>query len=163
MTLYHYVECGLDNVHVEGLKRESSPYGGDQLIIPQIKALHLAIAAVLVNKPSKLTGPEIRFLRVMAQAPQQAFGEALDREGLAVSRWERGRNTPDACTEAILRQVVAEGLQIELRAGPAALIDWCRTPGEITITLYRTESGYSEQAPPRHGPRHGHRHHAAAA
>lgn len=76
---YHYVNSGLPNVYLSGVKyrvcRECKMQEAD---IPALKQLLEAIARAIVEKRSRLIGPEIRFLRKRLQRKQTEFAELLD-------------------------------------------------------------------------------------
>ena len=63
MNLYHYVQCGLNNVWLRsGFELQDTPYG-KAVSIQNVEGLHEAIAKVLTEKPEQLSGDELRFLR----------------------------------------------------------------------------------------------------
>ena len=62
--MYHYRESGLRNVWLaNGYAEQETPYGPG-LAIDDLAGLHHAIARGLVAKGGKLTGAELRFLRL---------------------------------------------------------------------------------------------------
>ena len=75
---YHYVNSGLSNVYLAGVKyrvcRECNKQEAD---IPALKQLLESIARALVEKRSKLNGPEIKFLRKRLQKKQTDFASFL--------------------------------------------------------------------------------------
>lgn len=61
---YHFTECGLPGVWLSGIRYFECPSCGAQSAeIPAVSQLLALIARALVEKESKLTGAEIRFLR----------------------------------------------------------------------------------------------------
>lgn len=85
--LFHYTECGLDNVYL------SNGYSIDKdgaLFIEDILGLHRAIGFSLVHCGRKLKGKEIRFIRHYMDVSQKTLGEMLGVEYLTVLRWEKG-------------------------------------------------------------------------
>jgi DNA-binding transcriptional regulator YiaG len=87
---YHYTACGLDNIYLgNGFKLEKNSYGRG-VSIEMLDDLHEAIARNLVQKPEKLTGKEIRFLRKQLNATQADLAQWLSSDVQAVGRYERG-------------------------------------------------------------------------
>jgi DNA-binding transcriptional regulator YiaG len=75
---YHYVNSGLQNVYLSGVKyRVCENCQKQEADIPALKQLLESIARALVEKHSKLIGPEIRFLRKRLQKKQTQFAELL--------------------------------------------------------------------------------------
>lgn len=117
MTAYHYTECGLDNVYIEGLNPCTDDEGDEIIAIPAVAQLHTAIAHGLVEKPFKLTGKELRFLRSEMGLTQVALGEILHVTGLTISRWEREECELDSNAETVVRILANELLKLNLDAG----------------------------------------------
>ena len=65
--------------------------GGAAPLIPRIAQLHRMMAKILVEKPSALTGPEIRFLRKHAGFSAQEFANALGVDASHLSRVETSK------------------------------------------------------------------------
>jgi DNA-binding transcriptional regulator YiaG len=75
---YHYVNSGLPNVYLSGVKyRVCEECKKQEADIPALKQLLESIARALVEKHSKLIGPEIRFLRKRLQKKQMEFAGLL--------------------------------------------------------------------------------------
>ena len=67
---YHYTECGLKNVYIEGLPVINDD-GEEKIKIPNIQELHWLIAKVILESKS-MNGDEIRFLRTeMGYTPEE--------------------------------------------------------------------------------------------
>ena len=92
IELYHYVECGLNDVWLmNGFERHDSPRG-QSISIKGIDALHQAIGEHLGRNKRDLTGAEIRFLRQEMLMSQAVLADLLDVKELTVHRWETGKN-----------------------------------------------------------------------
>lgn len=103
--MYHYQECGLDNVWlVNGYTVKETAYG-KAVSIEQTDALHKLLAGELVKKPGRLTGKELRFLRVHLGLSQAALGQAQGVSEQNVSLWERHGKVPRA-NDQLLRLMV---------------------------------------------------------
>ena len=99
---YHYTECGLPNVWIQGANLIDDD-GDETVRIPNPRGLHRLIARKLVESEGGLTGAELRFLRSEMGMTRVQLGGLLHREGLTVSRWESGRTRIDGATEALVR------------------------------------------------------------
>lgn len=92
--MYHYTECGLDNVwlvngfHVEVID------GEEYVSFEDADELHRVIGRSLVEKPN-LTGAEVRFLRKELGMPQRVLAQFLGTSEQTLSLWERGAAVPD--------------------------------------------------------------------
>jgi DNA-binding transcriptional regulator YiaG len=76
---YHYVGSGLPNVFLSGVKYFVCKLCGKQAAeIPALKELLAAIARTVVDKPSALTGYEIRFLRKRLSKRSIEFAPLID-------------------------------------------------------------------------------------
>ena len=93
---YHYRECGLDNVWLlNGYEIHDTPYGRT-VSFQNPDELDAMIAKALTVKSSRLTGKELRFLRLMLGMTQKALGEMLGKQDQSVARWEKGGELNDA-------------------------------------------------------------------
>lgn len=91
---YHYKESGLDNVYLEnGFTVHETPYG-EGISIQNTEGLHRLIGEWLVSLPKRLTGAELRFLRLEMELTQRGLAEILGADEQAVRRWEKYRTKP---------------------------------------------------------------------
>lgn len=89
--LFHYTQCGLDDVYLEGgVQVEETPYG-EAFSVEHANELHEAIAKSIINDARPLRGQEARFLRVMLHLSQEAMARALGVDRATIIRWERAR------------------------------------------------------------------------
>jgi DNA-binding transcriptional regulator YiaG len=96
---YHYVNSGLSNVYLSGVKyRVCSVCNLQEADIPSLKLLLEAIARAIVEKQSRLIGPEVRFLRKRLQKKQTEFATLLDLTSQRLSTIE---NSPRAEMEEL--------------------------------------------------------------
>jgi len=99
---YHYTECGLPNVWIQGAISIDDD-GEETIRIPNPRGLHRLITRRLVESEGRLSGAELRFLRSEMGLTRTQLGVLLHRERLTVSRWESGRTRIDGATEALVR------------------------------------------------------------
>ncbi len=134
MTVYHYTECGLDNVLIEGISPVSDDNGEAVITIPKIGRLHKAIAAMVVNKLNALTGKEIRFLRTEMGMTQAELALVLRCQSLTISRWERSETMFDETADALLRLLAQEKLDLGTELGVEEVAAWT-TPTAVSAPL----------------------------
>jgi len=144
--MYHYVECGLDNVRLRnGFVVKETPYG-EAVAIHDVEGLHLAIGVMLAEKASKLTGAEFRFLRKELGLSQDSLARILGNTDQAIAKWEKGGKIP-LSSERFLR-----GLYLEAKTGEAGLMEGIKRLNEIdhdlyTLSLQEDEGGWKEAEP----------------
>ncbi len=92
--MLHYTMCGLDNVWLKnGYVVRDTPYG-KAVAVRHAEQLHQMLAMKLVKKPGKLTGKELRFLRVQLGLTQEGLAKLLGVTEQSVSLWERRGKVP---------------------------------------------------------------------
>src|SRR5579872_5437797 len=74
---FHFVDSGLPNVYLVGIRYFVYEDGRTSAEIPAISQLMRLIARDLVEKPQALTGCEIRFLRKRLGKKQMDFAKEL--------------------------------------------------------------------------------------
>lgn len=125
MNAYHYTECGLDNVVVEGVDFVVDDAGEQVVTIPHVNGLHKAIATGIVVKKGSMTGRELRFLRSEMGLTQAELAQYVHREPLAISRWERGEVAEiDPNAEAMIRLLARESLELHVEASVRSIAGW---------------------------------------
>ena len=99
---YHYTECGLPNVWIQGVHVVDDD-GEETIRIPNVRGLHRLIAHAIVVSEGRLTGVEMRFLRSEMGMTQTELARLVHRKRLTVSRWEREESTVDGAADALTR------------------------------------------------------------
>jgi len=107
-NIHHYLDCGLENVFLEGgFKVVDSPYG-QGVTINDLDGLHNCIANCLIKKPLPLNGKEFRFLRTELDLSQTTMGDLCGRKERRLRDWEKNNeNVPDPAN-TIVRIVYKE-------------------------------------------------------
>jgi DNA-binding transcriptional regulator YiaG len=91
--MYHYTECGLQNVHLEnGYRIHKTPHGTG-VAIQDVAGLHALIGRSIARRP-RLSGAELRFLRKEMELSQGALANLLGTSEQNVSLWERRGKIP---------------------------------------------------------------------
>jgi putative transcriptional regulator len=106
---HHFVESGLDNVHLVNVPIVACAACGEEIIsIPQPTQLMKCIAEEgVLLKPAPLSGPEIRFLRKNLMLKVVEFARLLGVDRVTVSRWENGHEKPARPTDRFIRLLYA--------------------------------------------------------
>lgn len=108
MQSYHYTECGLSNIYVQGIT-----VGSDGTIgIPYIIQLHLSIAKAIIQKPTRLNGEEVRFLRTELGMTQTNLSDCLGVTIKTVQRWEKNQTTIGKLADVFIRLKADESLNL---------------------------------------------------
>jgi DNA-binding transcriptional regulator YiaG len=91
--LYHYTQCGLDNIYLRnGVTQVKTPRGTG-IHIQDPEGLHRAIGKMLVIERKYLDGKEFRFLRHELGLTQQSLAILLGVDVQSVARWEKNRTS----------------------------------------------------------------------
>jgi hypothetical protein len=86
---YHYVNSGLDNVYLVGVRyRICQGCGKQSADVPALKGLLAEIASGIIAKPSLLTGPEVKFLRKQLSLRAIDFAAMMAIKPQSMSRLE---------------------------------------------------------------------------
>ncbi len=88
--MYHYRESGLPNIYlVNGYRTLETEYG-QAVSIEDVEGLHASICQTLVEeKPSPLTGAEVRFIRKYLDLTQETLADFIGVQAQSVRNWER--------------------------------------------------------------------------
>lgn len=108
--MYHYVECGLDNVFLtSGYDVEDTPGYGETLSIEDIEGLHRAIGDSIVRQSRTMNGAEFRFLRLELDMSQRALADSLSTNEQSIAKWEKAadKSVSNRSAERLLRIVYA--------------------------------------------------------
>lgn len=104
-----YDDCGLRNVWLKnGFRYEEIEGHGKCLEIDDINGLHHSIAHHLVNYRKRLSGAEIRFLRMEMGMAQKRLADCLGVDEQTISLWERSKRRPTVAAERMLRLLYLE-------------------------------------------------------
>lgn len=104
-----YDDCGLCNIWLaNGYRYEKIAGHGRCLEIDRIDGLHRSIGHHLVHYRKRLSGAEIRFLRVEMGMSQKRLADCLGVDEQTVSLWERSKRRPTVAGERVLRLLYLE-------------------------------------------------------
>jgi len=103
----------LPEVVVDGLEQGTCADCGEMMTAyPRWSQLSDLVVAALLEKPSRLTAGEIRFLRLKTRIKAQDLAETLGVTPSQVSRWENDAVTISTLADRLLRMVVASRLSL---------------------------------------------------
>lgn len=106
--IYHYKECGLDDVYLVNVRICTCANCDEELVcIPAMPQLHTGIGEELLKKDSRLNGKEIRFLRKNMGLKAVELQEYLGVDNATISRWEHGNQKITPPHDRLLRMVYA--------------------------------------------------------
>ncbi len=128
VTKYHYTECGLHDVSIEGLQAQDDA-GEETITIPNVRSLHKLISRSIVTSKGSLTGSELRYLRTEMGLTQTQLGKLVHRERGTILRWEQGESTPDGNADAYIRILATDKLKLD-RIDPEEVSGWCELTTE---------------------------------
>jgi len=112
--LYHYTECGLDNVYIGGLDPVRNDAGEMVITIPYINKLLRAIAEGIVSHKKGISGAELRYLRTGMELTQAELAVLVHKDKQTIGRWERCETEMDGATEAFIRSMAIEKLKLNV-------------------------------------------------
>lgn len=114
---HHYTECGLLNVYIEGIAVEVDDDGDEIITIPAVNELHHVIALGVVSHEKGISGDELRFLRSEMGFTQAEMAQLVHRDKQSIGRWERDEIEIDSASEALIRRLAIEKLNLPLEVG----------------------------------------------
>ena len=100
---YHFLDCGLPNVHLVGIRYFECQCGDKTVEIPAIKQLMALIARHIVMKRYALTGAEIRFLRKRLGQKAIDFSLRIKLQTSTLSRVENGKQSISEKADVYIR------------------------------------------------------------
>ena len=102
-----YPESGLDNVQLVNVPIWECSDGHQELQIPAVEQLHAQLLELVLKKPVRLTGREVRFLRKELGMSAKAFAEQLGMTAVHLSRVEHEARRMTAVMSSHVRLAVA--------------------------------------------------------
>lgn len=100
---YHFVDSGLPNVYLVGVRHVECECGEKLVEIPALKQLMSLIARSIVMKSNALTGPEIKFLRKRIGQKSAEFAVAVKLQPETLSRIEHDKQATGEKTDVYIR------------------------------------------------------------
>jgi transcriptional regulator with XRE-family HTH domain len=148
---FHFLDSGLDNVYLIGIKYFTHPDGRVVAEIPAAKQLMRLIARDLVLSKAPLTGSEVRFLRKRLGKRAIEYCKFLGLEPETLSRIENGKQPISGATEKLARlsyAILSEeaGLHDHARAIFQSMLDQLKPAKEKIVLEIRDDNEWREAA-----------------
>jgi DNA-binding transcriptional regulator YiaG len=90
---YRFTESGLKEVILVGVELvRCGECGNEDPILPHLDGLMQRLAQAVIEKPWRLAGSEIRFLRKYLRMTGEEFGRYISVDKFCVSKWENGHD-----------------------------------------------------------------------
>jgi transcriptional regulator with XRE-family HTH domain len=100
---FHFVDSGLDNVYLIGIRYFQEPDGRIVAEIPAVKQLMQLIAYDLVTSPIDLTGKQVKFLRKRLGKKATEFCQYIGVEPETLSRMENEKQQISVQVQKLVR------------------------------------------------------------
>jgi DNA-binding transcriptional regulator YiaG len=129
--LFHYTQCGLDNVYLAtgvNLYEPDGEYGGGYSI-KNAEELHRMLVLFVAHKAEELSAKEVRFLRIEMDLSQKELAGKLGLTDQMISLWERGEKTITRAASLVMRSLAVsivwhQALDIETVIDDLATLDF---------------------------------------
>lgn len=112
---YSFRESGLRSVKLLNIDIIRCPRcGNEDPIIPRVNDLMRLLARAVIEKPYRLAGDDVRFLRKYLRMTQQEFAQLLHVDKTHVSKWENDEDQVGPQSDRLIRAValaLGEGLK----------------------------------------------------
>src|SRR5208337_879358 len=119
---YELKQVGLNNVVLQGIEIVKCPKcKNEDPIIPNMNGLMGALALAVIEKPYRLTGGEVRFLRKFLRLTGEGFSRLIHVDKTTLSKWENNDDRVGDQSDRLIR-LVALGLGEGLRDESARVI-----------------------------------------
>ena len=147
---YHFVESGVSNIYLIGIRVFTYEDGKVIPEIPALKRLLQLIARDLIWKPTALTGEEIKFLRKRLGKKQFEFAHEIGIEPETLSRCENGHQRLSESNDKFIRLYYAfsalDDIQLnELRKELSTLLSQWRESEQGTVKKKRFAKVMNEE------------------
>lgn len=108
--MYHFTESGLDNVYLRNGFKRIKTADGNGTSIQGLEKLLNTIADAIVHKSARITGQELRYLRIALDLSQKSLGELMGKTDQMVAKWEKGESEIPILAEKAIRDLYAESI-----------------------------------------------------
>lgn len=105
--VYHYTECGLDNIYLGNIEMHSCVCGEKVASVPDSAEVNASIGLWLIKKRTLLRGNELKFLRKNAGLNAKSFAEYIGVNKSTLSRWENDKQSIDKSNDRLVRLIYA--------------------------------------------------------
>jgi DNA-binding transcriptional regulator YiaG len=130
---YHYIDSGLPNIYLVGVRQFQCECGEKAVEIPAIKQLMSLIARNLAMKNESLTGLEIKFLRKQLGQKANDFAEHIKVQPETLSRIENEKQPVGEKTDVYIRIYYA------LESKDPVLVDTLKSALDRVLSAHRSK------------------------
>lgn len=119
--------------------------GEFHVAIPHIEQLHEALVRHLIEKATRLTGHEIRFLRGHLNLTGAALARLMGISPTTVSRWENDQSPIGTTADRLLRLIAAHGAP---KASDVTMLEHVAqgTPEPVSLRVQSSDSVWTVAA-----------------
>lgn len=146
--MYHYTESGLQNIWLKNGYEEIDTDYGKGVSVHDVEGLFRAIGTELVIHKPRLSGAEVRFLRVSIDLSQVELAQVLGVAEVSVRGWENHRTKITKPADRLLRALYLDAIDSDSKI--RKLIDKINTMDHDAykrkIELQDTDSGWKMAA-----------------
>ena len=143
---YRFDESGVPNVSLCGIDVIECPNCGDSPIIPNLNGLMRTLTLAIVQKPARLSGQEIRYLRKRVNKTGLEFSKLLHVDNSTLSKWENNDDPVGDQSDRLIR-LLTMALDPELskklkEAAESFSKAWRKPPAKAGIEIDLPELSY---------------------
>ena len=133
--MYHYKECGLDNVQlVNGYEITVDPVYGECISIEDGRGLHELLGMTIANQPAALSSAEFTFLRKLMNQSQATLALFFGVSEQTIARYEKGQAKIPRTTDVCLR-----ALYLDARNRSGRVPELLKKVAELEAELYHAK------------------------
>jgi len=146
--MYHYRDCGLDNVYLKNGYNEIESAYGPACSINDLEGLHMAIGLQILECSERLTGQEIKFLRKEMDLSQAQLSEIIGVSENSIRGWENNRQVVTSPSDRLIRILYNEHAThgSEIRKALEKLSEMTVSEHCLRIELEATDAGWKTAA-----------------
>ena len=98
-----YPHFGIPNLYLLNGYKEIETSHGPALQIDDEEAMEHCVRLIVLRKPNRLHGRELRFLRRGLNLSQTEFGDLVERDAQTIARWEKSAEPVSQIVDTVVR------------------------------------------------------------
>ena len=141
--MVRYPHPALQNLYLENGYNEMQTSDGPAIQYDRLEELEICVGRVLIRKPARLRGWDLRFLRRSLGLSQPDFGNLIDRDSQTIARWEKSKEPiPSFVDLAIRARFVGKFDPAMTITELLSYVDCTAKPLSHRVVLTLTEDGW---------------------
>lgn len=136
-NMYHYTECGLDNIYLLNGYTITTYDGEECLSIHNVDALHHSIAVYITACARNLTPKEFKYLRLEMNFSQKTLSEKFGVDVQTIARWEKNQTPIPRTADILIRAFYMDFKQKEVHVSSISELIAEHTETEIPLAQLR--------------------------